>query len=86
MFYRYVFSNDPTHRQQASSKWLSSFQDVCKIFQEYAPLALRQEASTKLLTQVRLETQNEEKVTAGMISNTLFLKRRRNFNFNDKMS
>ncbi|CAM2113220.1 unnamed protein product [Caretta caretta] len=35
-----IFSKDPVHKQQAKSKWLSSFQKLCEIFQEHAPVAL----------------------------------------------
>ncbi|XP_054845628.1 uncharacterized protein LOC129336525 [Eublepharis macularius] len=50
--YRDIFSKDPTRRQQAKNKWLISFQKLCKIFQEYAPVALDQEAAMTLLKTV----------------------------------
>ncbi|KAH0616128.1 hypothetical protein JD844_027012 [Phrynosoma platyrhinos] len=50
--YRDIFSKDPTRRQQAKNKWLVSFQKLHKIFQEYAPVALGQEAATNLLKTV----------------------------------
>ncbi|KAM6071741.1 uncharacterized protein LJ206_010149 isoform 2-T4 [Theristicus caerulescens] len=49
---RDIFSSDPVHRQQAKRKWLNSFQKRHKIFQEYAPLTVREEASTELLETV----------------------------------
>ncbi|CAM4551765.1 unnamed protein product [Caretta caretta] len=39
-FYQDIFSKDPVHKQQAKSKWLSSFQKLCEIFQKHAPVAL----------------------------------------------
>ncbi|XP_042323154.1 uncharacterized protein LOC121930632 isoform X2 [Sceloporus undulatus] len=50
--YRDIFSKDPTRRQQAKNKWLVSFQKLHKILQEYAPVALGQEAATTLLKTV----------------------------------
>ncbi|XP_060102459.1 uncharacterized protein LOC132577048 isoform X2 [Heteronotia binoei] len=50
--YRDIFSKDPTRRQQAKNKWLASFQKLCKIFQEYVPVALDEEAATALLKTV----------------------------------
>nr|XP_034969164.1 uncharacterized protein LOC118084041 [Zootoca vivipara] len=50
--YRDILSNDPTRRQQAKNKWMASFQKLHKIFQEYAAVALGQEAATTLLRTV----------------------------------
>ncbi|XP_048366186.1 uncharacterized protein LOC125440412 isoform X2 [Sphaerodactylus townsendi] len=50
--YKDIFSKDPACRQKAKNKWLTSFQNLCKIFQEYAPVALDQEAATTLLKTV----------------------------------
>lgn len=48
-FYGDIFNSDPTLRQQGKSKWLSSSQKLHEIFQQYAPLALKEEASTEFL-------------------------------------
>ncbi|KAL8207319.1 UNVERIFIED_CONTAM: hypothetical protein K2H54_054662 [Gekko kuhli] len=50
--YSNIFSKDPTRRQRAKNKWLISFQKLCKIFQEYVPVVLDQEAAATLLKTV----------------------------------
>ncbi|XP_026503762.1 uncharacterized protein LOC112102759 [Terrapene carolina triunguis] len=54
-FYQDIFSKDPVRKQQAQSKWLSSFQKLHKIFQEYAPVALGQETTTTTLLKTVLQ-------------------------------
>ncbi|XP_059577275.1 NACHT domain- and WD repeat-containing protein 1 [Alligator mississippiensis] len=51
-FYKDIFSKDPVRKQQAKSKWLSSFQKLHKILQEYASIAVGQDTASMLLKTV----------------------------------
>ncbi|XP_053314279.1 uncharacterized protein LOC128480573 [Spea bombifrons] len=55
-FYGDIFSRDPSRRQQAKCKWLSTLQKLFDIFQEYYPMAFcKDDISTLLRTVVEQE-------------------------------